>query len=1113
MKRIRKYMLGGGLAIVILAVIGIVLILGSRWLTASDAARKRITAETARLTGGELHYEKLALHLLPLPHLTALQVDFQVPGKVSLETDSLAIYPDLAGLVSGSFELDDLVIGRPVVRVNLTPVSAKPDSPPQTSPEKRLPETMTAVFGAMAKLGPDLAVKVRDGAVVLLRPGEPELKIDKIDMRLKSQGQVVALDLGCRSDVSGQMGFRGSVNLETRNSQGRIKLDGLNARALLAELPPLPGITLSDTRLSLDVVFSTRAAEQVKATILCKVPDVKIRRQKHRLALQGVLLKGDIEAVPEKLTWDIKTLKIDSQGLDLGSSGTLTFGSRAKPATLALDAVGRRIDVAAVARSFTDFAGDQAWVPTAFNVAREGRLTKATCHLVVRKTDGKWTVADLKAAGHLDAGLITIPGADLDLKAVSGKVVLDNQRVDFKQMHGRLHFGTFDKLDARIDWHQAATLGISTSRGTLALEQFYPWLTAFEGLQDMRKFIPTADGDLNLTRLVLDGPLTTPAAWKIEVASGVENVNITSPELNGPLHISQGAVSFKPRTFIYEKVHLKYLDADVISSGITIGNPGHPERVGLSLDGTIGEQSLAWIRRFKDLPEHFRVKPPVTISGMSLHWDDRSNVTLVGELSTAGGTRAITDAAFAPGRWQINRFELNDGISNVTLKFTQSDEQVSLDYSGKLHRTTLDRFLKENTTLKGWIDGKLKASLDMRDLRSSQISGALRGEGLIVRRLPVSPIEFERFSLECLGKSARIESADLVFAGTPMRLEGTAGISDRAYTFDLDLMADSLDAAALSKVQKEQPPGAEKPGPQKKEELPIDGVIRFKTPRFTFKDYAWSPVHADITIQPETVKVAVTRSDLCGISTPGTVTVKPDGVHLTFKPVAVKKDLQTSWECLQSKPLQADSVYTLIGTVGASGPAGDLVKNLQGDISFSSDDGMIYRSNMLTKIFSFLNLTEVFAGKVSGMRDKGFGYDAIRAHAAIKAGALNFDEILVDGHAMKISGEGTVNLVDEKLDVTLLVAPLKTLDRLVKNMPVVGYITGGSILSVPVGIKGTTADPKVVPLPPAAVGRGIAGLLERTLKAPLKVVESLPRSDPETALPDDHTENTGPPSK
>ena len=168
------------------------------------------------------------------------------------------------------------------------------------------------------------------------------------------------------------------------------------------------------------------------------------------------------------------------------------------------------------------------------------------------------------------------------------------------------------------------------------------------------------------------------------------------------------------------------------------------------------------------------------------------------------------------------------------------------------------------------------------------------------------------------------------------------------------------------------------------------------------------------------------------------------------------------------------------------------MENLTGEIAFSSDDGMIYRATLLTRIFAFLNITEDLIGEESGLDEKGFGYDAIRAHAYISGGTLDVDEFLVDGHSMKISGEGEVNLGDKTLDVTLLVAPLKTFDRVVRKIPVVGYITGGSVLSVPIRISGNFADYQVRPLPPGAVGRGLMGIMERTLKAPLKVVESLP---------------------
>lgn len=1097
MKRIRKYLLYGSLAVVLLVAIGVGLILGSRWLTDSEAVRTRIAAETTRLTGGQLQYERLALHLLPLPHLTAEQVGFQIPGQVSLNTAALAIYPDFTALLTGAFELEDFVIDRPEIRVDLAPREKKTVVVEKVDVQKMLNQSLAAFFGALARLGPDLRVKVKEGRLTVRRPNKPKLNLDQINLHLRSRGQLVDLVVECVSPLSGDLAFKGMVNLASRSSSGRLAVESLNARALLAELPPLPGITISDTRLGMEVVFTIREAEKIEAQVSARLPNVRIQRQKRRLELQGIVLNGDIFADFKSLAWDIKTFKIASRNLEMESRGEFTYGRASQPSSVILDAVGRRIDIAAVARSFTEFVGDQGWVQTAFKVARAGTLTKATCHLEAHRAAKGWRVLQLRAGGILDQGLIFIPGAEMDLEDVSGEVLLVNQRVDFKQMKGRLPYGTFRKMDVYIDWHKAAQLGISTSRGTVELEKFYPWLVAFEGLQGLRKFVTTADGDVDLTRLDISGPLAKPAKWRIESAAGLRAVSFTSPELNGPLQLAQGYVDIgyagiNYRTLTLEKLQLQYLDANLTTTSKIMGKIGHPESMRLSLDGTIGEQAIRWGRRFFTLPQHLRIKPPLNLNTVDLMWDRNGSVSVRGEIATAGGTRAVADAAFAPGRWQVNRFELNDGLSDVSIKFTKADKQVELDYSGRLVKATLDRILEENKTLQGWVDGKLEASLDLENPRNANITGMLQGEGLVVRWLPVSALEFQRFTLECNGKNARLQSADLMLADTPLHLQGTAGITPEAYTFDLELTAESLDAAILAKIKKEPSDSPKKLKAPPRATPPINGSIRFKTPRFTYRDYTWKPLHANIAIQGDVINIAVTQAVLCGISTLGTARIEPGGLDLAFHPAAAEQDLQATWECLQDKPLRADGLYNLTGIVKSRGSTGELLQNLQGEIAFSSDTGMIHRANMLTKIFAFLNITEVFAGKVSGLREKGFGYDSIRAHTVIKSGVLDFDEILVDGHTMKISGEGAVNLVNETLDLNLLVAPLKTFDRMVKNMPVVGYITGGSVLSAPVRITGSTADPQVRPLPPAAVGRGLMGILERTLKAPLKVVESLP---------------------
>jgi hypothetical protein len=88
------------------------------------------------------------------------------------------------------------------------------------------------------------------------------------------------------------------------------------------------------------------------------------------------------------------------------------------------------------------------------------------------------------------------------------------------------------------------------------------------------------------------------------------------------------------------------------------------------------------------------------------------------------------------------------------------------------------------------------------------------------------------------------------------------------------------------------------------------------------------------------------------------------------------------------------------------------------------------------------------------------------------------------------AAEGTVDISTRSLDLTLLVAPLKTVDTVVSRIPILGSVLGGSLVSVPVRVSGDFANPSVTPLPPWAVGRGLLNVMTRTLKLPLKLIES-----------------------
>jgi hypothetical protein len=82
-------------------------------------------------------------------------------------------------------------------------------------------------------------------------------------------------------------------------------------------------------------------------------------------------------------------------------------------------------------------------------------------------------------------------------------------------------------------------------------------------------------------------------------------------------------------------------------------------------------------------------------------------------------------------------------------------------------------------------------------------------------------------------------------------------------------------------------------------------------------------------------------------------------------------------------------------------------------------------------------------------------------------------------------------LVNQRIDLVVAVAPLKTVDWIVRHIPIVGYILGGTLVSIPVKVQGDLYDPTISPLDPAEVGLGFLGIMERTLNFPIKFIKRI----------------------
>ncbi len=68
---------------------------------------------------------------------------------------------------------------------------------------------------------------------------------------------------------------------------------------------------------------------------------------------------------------------------------------------------------------------------------------------------------------------------------------------------------------------------------------------------------------------------------------------------------------------------------------------------------------------------------------------------------------------------------------------------------------------------------------------------------------------------------------------------------------------------------------------------------------------------------------------------------------------------------------------------------------------------------------------------------------------------------------------------------------MKTVNRVVKLVPLVRDVLDGRLVAIPVTVTGSLKDPKVTPLSPSAIGDELLAMMKRAFGLPLKLIEPL----------------------
>jgi hypothetical protein len=967
------------------------------------------------------------------------------------------------------------------------------------------------------------------------RRANKELKINdtRLQANLRFDGNSLSLNLSQLDLTDPTISLAGKLNIDPRQPSIHMELEGRQIKVATAQNIAL-ALTENSETVS-DIFNILRDGELQWIMLKSQAPDWAQLIDEKQIVIQGKLVGGKI-SVP------VGSLQLENvQGDAMIANGILT-GENAEAQMGNTFAKKGKVSIpltedTAPFHVEAHVQADLAQLPSVLaKLVEDNQFRKELKR--VKKFEGN-ALGMLIIGEDLQDVNVKVMASDFSVNAdyeripypvtvTGGSFVLDGDRIALTNSDARIGKSSLSGLSTRFGWQKSSSLEVSLASGHIDLSQMQAWLVQYQALESDLRQIEAIDGGVSLQNVSLAGPLFVPARWQVKSTGTIQNVTLSSPQLPGRLAIAQGRFRCDNNQLTVSKMNTQVGQSLFagLSAKIRWGKAA-------SVTASTGESAVnldevyTWLKSHHRLKQNLKDVPvlngtlafanltfegplgaesnhEMTLGGAIKKWHVHSatfptDIELNGGNLLWRGTRIDlqqTDARIGTstigrltlgGQWgKIPLFEFNAGSASIQIEdlypWLISFETLAKMLKG--YKATQGQLMLTDLAFKGPVGASKAWQLQLAgDITEMDLASDSFKEPLIIKTAHF----IAKDTPGSTGLNGRIDLSDvrIGWEDSQIHLQGGATFSEDALALEMQLTANRLNWTQIDQIT-----GTEK-ATAAEEKLKLRGGVIVELENFSYQSFTWRPVHADIAFDKDDTRIVVRKANLCGIQFPGIFKVSGDTIELYFKPLAEALDLDSSLTCLFDKQHLMAGSYNLNGELLAKARPSAFPKSLTGNLTFNSNEGRIYRFGMLAKIFALLNVTEIYRGEVPDLKGKGFAYNSITAKGVFEDGKLIISETSIDSPSMGIAIEGDIDLTENKLDLIVLVAPFKTVDRIVKIIPLVGNILGGTLISIPFRAKGDLGDPDVIPLSPTAVGSGLLGILERTLKLPITIIQPI----------------------
>ncbi|HSA91324.1 MAG TPA: AsmA-like C-terminal region-containing protein, partial [Burkholderiales bacterium] len=483
----------------------------------------------------------------------------------------------------------------------------------------------------------------------------------------------------------------------------------------------------------------------------------------------------------------------------------------------------------------------------------------------------------------------------------------------------------------------------------------------------------------------------------------------------------------------------------------------------------------------------FEPRTPLRFAARRIAWSPKGALEADASVQFPSGPELAFNLASREKLLELKRVAIKDARSDAVLSARLAGQRIEAGFSGTLAGTSIAAMLKSTPSDSGVAQGDFRVTVDRAQPQESIGQGRLQIEALDLAWLAGRKLRIESVSLSAEGDDLRVVQGRFAVEDQQFELRGEGRRTAQGPVIQARLESPGIDLERLRPPPDKAPKADNKPSAIWP--LPVTGRVEVRSGFVQSKRHRIEPFAGVLALERQRARLEVKEARTCGVSFPLELEATPEDMSLAARLSMRNEPLQAALKCLTGDRIALTGNIDLTADLKTSGRQPDLVRNLTGSLQAEARNGRVNKFALIGNILAFRGL----ASLEDMEKGEGFPYRRMTAKGHFAGGQFMLEEGFFDSNAARLAASGNIDLLGANSHLSVLIAPLTTVERFVGAIPLIGDVFGGTMVALPVGVNGDIRNPLIVPLGPRAITDQLLGIFERTLKLPGKLVVPAPK--------------------